>query len=151
MMSLLTDSLDSSFFNTSTIQGLISGIFGAGLISGVLAIIQKRSRSPESQNELARLGNEFAAKLLEDARTERSELRTTIKELESSNSTKQETIDRLNALLEQKDRLIDELEHRRRIVARKLQIGERITLHDIFGEDAPHDVHLVVSDEPDVA
>lgn len=132
-------------------QTIAVAVLTGGLVSGIFALVTKRARSPESQNELARLGNDFAAKLLEDARTERGELRQTIKELEGSNGTKQETIDRLNALLEKKNERIDELERRQQVTARKLQAGEKITLQDIFGEDAPVDIHIAVVDKEAVA
>jgi len=138
---------EPSSSSDSIFQTIAVAILTGGLVSGIFALVTKRARSPESQNELARLGNEFATKLLEDARTERTELRLTIKDLESSNGTKQTTIDRLNALLETKNNRIDELEKRQQIVAVKLQAGEKITLQDIFGEDAPTDIHVVVDKE----
>ncbi len=140
----------TDFFTPQFLQSLVLGIFGGGLVTGIFALLSKKSRSPESQNELARLGNEFATKLLEDARSERRELRETIKELEKSNFTKQETIDRLNTLVDQKDKRIEEFETRQRIVAKKLHVGEKITLHDIFGDDAPSGVQIV-SDESAIA
>ncbi len=130
------------------IQSLLIGIFGGGLVSGIFALLSKKARSPESQNELARLGNEFAAKLLEDARLERQELRETIRELEQSIFTKDETIQRLKTLLEQKDHQIRDLEQRRYVVAHKLQTGEKITLADIFGDDAPSNIQIIVVDDP---
>ena len=118
-------------------QAAIVAILSGGLVSGIFTLLSKRSRSPESQNELARLGNEFAAQLLEDARTERKELRLTIADLEKSNDTKQQSIDRLKALAEEKDRRIEALEQRQQVLAEKLQRGEQITLADIFGGEAP--------------
>ena len=127
------------------IQTIILAILGGGLVSGIFSFLTKRSRSPESQNELARLGNDFATKLLEDARTERKELRLTIQDLEKLNETKQESIEkkqesieRLKALADEKDRRIEELEQQRQTVAQKLQRGEKITLADIFGKEAPN-------------
>lgn len=133
------------------IQQVVLGILGGGGVAGIFALVNKRSRSPESQNELARLGNEFAKQLLDDARSERKELRDTIKELEESNSAKQESIDRLNTIAENKDRRIAELERRQNLVAQKLQAGEKITLSDIFGGDSPAQIHIVMDEENEIA
>lgn len=132
-------------------QTVISVVISSGIVTGIMALLTKRSRSPESQNELARLGNEFAAQLLADARVERKELRETISELENSNHTKQEIIDRLKNLLDEKDKRINELEHRQQVVAHKLRSGEKITLADIFGKDAPNDIHVVIEESDEVA
>jgi septal ring factor EnvC (AmiA/AmiB activator) len=126
------------------LQAIITAILSGGFVGGAFSLFTKKSRSPESQNDLARLGNEFAAQLLEDARKERTELRLTISELEQTNkehveasTTKQESIDRLKRLLEDKNDRIRILETQRETVAQKLQNGEKITLADIFGRDAP--------------
>ena len=127
------------------IQSIIMGILSGGLVGGIMTLVTKKARSPESQNELARLGNEFATQMLEEARTERKELRLTISELEGHVSTKQGTIDRLTKLLQDKDDKIADLESRQHLLAQKLQRGEKITLADIFGKDAP-EVHLIIED-----
>lgn len=132
------------------IQTIITAIITGGLVSGIFSLVSKRARSPESQNELARLGNDFATKLLEDARAERKELRETIRELENSNNTKQEVIDRLNALAMDKDRRINEFEDRQKIIANKIKTGERVTLSDIFGKNAP-EITIVIDGTEAVA
>jgi len=137
--------------NPDLLQTIIAAVLSSGLISGIFTLVSKRSRSPESQNELARLGNEFASQLLEDARAERKELRATIIELEKSNSTKQETIDRLKSLLDEKDKRINELEDRQHILAGKLRAGEQITLADIFGKNAPSEIRVVVDGAGSIA
>jgi septal ring factor EnvC (AmiA/AmiB activator) len=124
--------------NPETIQSIVVAVISGGLVSGIFTLVGKKTKSPESQNDLAKLGNEFAAQLLEDARAERKELRLSIQELENSNDVKQATINRLNDLLAQKDRRITELEERQNDMARKLQRGEAISLRDIFGHDAPN-------------
>lgn len=129
------------------IQLLISSLLGGGVVGGIFAVITKKSKSPESQNELARLGNEFASKLLEDARVERKELRDTIKELESTKAAQSTSIDKLNNILQAKDDKIQELENRQQILAHKLQIGEVITLKDIFGKDAPSTMYLTIDED----
>lgn len=128
-----------------TLQILVAAVLSSGLVSGAITFLTKKARSPESQNQLAKLGNDFAAQLLTDARTEREELRLTIKELESSNDTKQSSIDRLTGLLNEKDRRINELEERQQVLAHKLQRGEAITLVDIFGAEAP-EIQVLVSE-----
>lgn len=130
------------------LQNVVTAVLSSGVVAGLFALLTKKSQSPESQNELARLGNEFAAKLLEDARTERAELRLTIKDLEGSIDTKQESIDRLKSLLDEKDKKIHVLEELQHKVATKLQQGHPLTLADIFGGDAPdimigHHEHVV--------
>lgn len=136
------------------IQQIVITLLTSGLITGIFALLTKRSRSPESQNELARLGNEFAAKLLEDARKEREELRITIDKLEgiktqkdSELESKNQAIQNLTNILADKNRKIEELEFRRGVVARKLQMGEIITLRDIFGADAPDEIGLPVDED----
>lgn len=119
------------------IQTAVSSVVVAAVVSGIFTYVNKRSKSPESQNQLAQIGADFAAKLLSDAVVERRELRTTITELEKSNDVKQESIDRLKGILAEKDRRIADLVNRQHMVASKLQRGEVITLQDIFGDDAP--------------
>lgn len=119
-------------------QTIITALLSSGIVAGIFSLLTKKSRSPESENELARLGSDFAAQLLEDARSERKELRLTIIDLEKSNDTKQDTIDRLKALANDKDNRIAELERRQQLVAEKLQHGQSITLVDIFGKEAPN-------------
>jgi predicted nuclease with TOPRIM domain len=131
-------------------QNIIVSILGGGLVAGVFSLLTKKSKSPESQNELARLGDEFASQLLKEAQLERKELRLTIEELEksvkeqsTSIKTLEESIERLKVILQAKDDRISELEDRQTLLAEKLQHGEKISLTDIFGKDAP-DVHIVV-------
>lgn len=121
----------------TAIQMVITALLSSGLVGGFITLVSKKVWSPESENELARIGNEFAQKLLEDARTEREELRTTIRELENGMASKEQTIDRLKRLADDKDAVIRLLEDRQYIVARKLQLGEIITVRDIFGPETP--------------
>lgn len=120
------------------IQSIVVALLTGGFVSGIFAVINKKTVSPESQNDLARLGNEFAAQLLKDAKEERAELRASITELEKSNETKEQSIKRLKKLLEEKDARIEILENHQQNVASKLQRGEPLTLFDIFGKDAPN-------------
>lgn len=138
-------------FTDDFIRTIISGLLGGGFFAGLFAIISKKSTSPESQNELARLGNEFASKLLEDARAERKELRDTIKELENTKSAQSESIDKLNGILLNKDEKIRELEGRQQTLAQKLRLGEKITLKDIFGKDAPSEITFTIDEDTIVA
>lgn len=123
-------------------QNIITSILSGGLVAGLFSLVTKRSKSPESQNELARLGNDFAAQLLKEAQLERTELRLTITELEKSLreqnksiETLEDSIDRLKNLLKTKNDRIDELHKRQHLLAGKLQSGEKISLVDIFGTD----------------
>jgi uncharacterized protein HemX len=125
-------------FTPELIQSIVSSVVVAAVVTGIFTYLNKRAKSPESQNQLAEIGTKFASQLLVEAQNERKELRTTIADLEKLNDVKQSTIDRLQNLLNEKDRRIHELENRQRTVAFKLQRGEVITLNDIFGEDAPH-------------
>lgn len=140
------------------LQTVIIALIGSGLFQAVSTVVSKRSKSPESQNELARLGNEFASKLLEDARVERKELKDTIVQLESIKSsqaneleTKNNAINKLQQILHEKELKITDLENRQQEVARKLQVGEKITLSDIFGRDAPQGIHVIVDSKDAVA
>lgn len=123
-------------------QIVITALLSSGLVSGIMTLLAKKAQSPESKNDLARIGNEFAHQLLKEARTEREELRKTIDELEDSNATKQEVIEKLRSVAAQKDRTIEELEGRQILVARKLQNKESITLQDIFGPSAPEEFEI---------
>lgn len=143
--------VSENIFTPEFIQTIVSSALGGGVVAGIFSVITKKSKSPESQNELARLGNEFASKLLEDARVERKELRDTIKELESTKATQTSSIERLTALLEAKDDKIRELENRQQILAQKLQMGELITLKDIFGKDAPAIIAIAIDEDTIVA
>ena len=100
----------------------------------------KKLWSPEAKNDLAKLGNDFARQLLQDAKSEREELRLTITELEDIVQENKASIDRLKALANEKDRVIQELERRMARLAEKVSSGDPITLQDIFGEKAPKDV-----------
>lgn len=133
--------------NLTFAQLVIITIFSSGLFTGIFTVITRMVWSPESKNDLARLGNEFAHQLLEDARSERKELRLTIAELEELDTKNQAIIDRLQRLADEKDRVINELEERQVTLAKKLQRNERITLQDIFGDKAPKDF-LLIHEEP---
>lgn len=119
-------------------QIFVSVVLSSGFVGGFFALLTKRMTSPESRNDLARLGNEFAHQLLQDARTEREELRLTINELEDIVTKKHDTIERLKHLAREKDLVIKELEHRLIVLAEKINSGQTITLKDIFGEKAPN-------------
>lgn len=122
----------------STLAPIIAtALLSSGFVTGIFTLISKRIWSPETRNDLARIGNEFAQHLLEEARTERNELRLTIEELRRDNITKEETIRRLQKLADEKDHLIHSLEDRQLLLARKLQSGEPISLRDIFGNTVP--------------
>jgi predicted RNase H-like nuclease (RuvC/YqgF family) len=143
------------------LQNLVVVIITSGLVTGIFSLLTKRSKSPESQNDLARLGNDFAAQLLKEAQEERKELRTTIGNLEALleqkkreyNTTIEEkdayietlenSIETLKSILKSKTDRIEELEARQQLLAEKLQKGEKISLTDIFGDNAP-DVHVIV-------
>lgn len=131
----------------SLAQIVVASLLSSGFVGGVIAALTKAMWSPESKNELAKLGNDFAQQLLEDAKTEREELRLTIKELESILTDHEASITRLKALAEEKDRVINELERRQTILASKLQQGLTITLKDIFGDKASNDVILHYGNE----
>ena len=122
-----------------TSQVIIVAVLSSGLASAIVAFFSKKAWSPESKNELARLGNEFAQQLLKDARSERAELRATIHELETATIDHKGSIERLTRLVEEKDRVIHELEERRILIARKLQQGKAITLYDVFGDHTPEE------------
>lgn len=118
-------------------QMVVSVLLSGGFVGGLFALLTKSMWSPESKNDLARLGNDFARQLLADAQTERAELRLTIHELETNKTAHLETIERLKNLLNEKNRVIRELEERLTRMAEKLSAGEAISLRDIFGENAP--------------
>lgn len=129
----------------NTVQVITLAVLSSGLVSGLFTLFAKKLWSPESENDLARLGNEFASQLLRDAKVEREELRQTIKDLEESNDVKQSTILRLERLLHEKNQRITELEKQKGEVVRKLKNGEQITLHDLFGDMAP-DIPIKMTD-----
>ena len=119
------------------VQIVVTALLSSGLVGGLITLLSKRVWSPESKNELARIGSEFAQLLLEEARTEREELRMTIVELEASILTKEEAIERLKLMAREKDSVISLLEERQFVVARKIQQGELVSLYDIFGPKTP--------------
>lgn len=121
----------------NVIQVLVTALLSSGFIGGFLALIQKKIWSPESENDLVRIGNEFANQLLLEARVERKELRLTITELESVNASKEDSIARLLKIVENKDAMIRQLESRQYALAEKIREGEVITFRDLFGSDAP--------------
>lgn len=131
----------------SVIQVIVASVLSSGLVGGIITLFTKRVWSPESKNELARIGNEFAQQLLEDAKNERTELRETIKQLEGSNFSKEQAIERLQKIADDKDTVIQQLEERQLVVARKLQRGEAVSLYDIFGENAPKELITLFSSE----
>lgn len=118
-------------------QIVVSMLLSTGFVSGIFALLTKSMWSPESKNDLARMGNEFARQLLADAKSEREELRLTIHELEDLDTKNRNTIARLQKLLEDKNRKIQELERRLNDMAQKLHSGTPISLRDIFGDSAP--------------
>lgn len=126
----------------NVIQIIFTALLSSGLVGGLVALLTKTIWSPESKNDLAKLGNDFAHQLLLDAKSERAELRLTITELEDSITTKYQTIRRLNQIAEDKDKVIRDLENRLSMMARKLEEGIPITLQDIFGDKAPKGLHI---------
>lgn len=125
--------------DTNTIQIIITALLSSGLVGGLITLFSKKVWSPEAHNDLAKIGNEFAHTLLEEARAEREELRQTIKDLEASIITKEETVRRLQRLADEKDQVISILEERQFVVARKIQRGEQVSIYDIFGPRAPEE------------
>lgn len=117
----------------STVQLLVTALLSSGFVAGLMTLITKKVWSPEATNDLARVGNEFAHLLLKEARTEREELRATIRDLEQGLATKDETIKRLNNLAREKDVMIKALEAKQYFIAAKIQRGEIVSLIDIFG------------------
>lgn len=117
----------------SGIQIAITALLSSGLVGGIMTIFSKKVWSPESKNELARIGNEFAQLLLEEARAEREELRRTIDELERVILEKKEALEKLEAIAREKDQVIHMLEDRQMMVARKIREGELVSLDDVFG------------------
>lgn len=109
----------------------------SSFISSLTTIAVKKLVSPESRNELARIGNEFAEQLLREARSEREQLRATITELESVLVANHETITKLRRIAHEKDMVIQELEARRFTVALKLKHGQTISAEDVFGARVP--------------
>lgn len=129
------------------LQIFVTALLSSGLVGGLITLLSKRVWSPESKNELARIGSEFAQLLLEEARTEREELRMTIAELEASLLSKEEAIKRLNKMANEKDSVIQLLEERQFVVARKIQQGELVSLYDIFGPKTPPEFLSAFLDE----
>lgn len=123
-------------------QIIVTAILSSGLVTGFFAYFNKRTWSPESKNELARMGSEFAQQLLRDAKAEREELRATIKELQEFADTKQETIDRLRKICDDKDEVIEILEKQQVVVAQRIKNRQTITLKDVFGEGLTEDIRL---------
>lgn len=102
-------------------------------------MIAKAVWSPESKNDLTRLGNEFAQQLLKEARSEREQLRETIDDLRRIVDRKRGRIEELEKMARSKDRVIKQLERRRTKIATLVRGGAKITMYDIFGEDIPED------------
>jgi len=132
--------------NITFAQFLVALFLSSSFMGGVFTIVTKKLWSPESKNELAKLGNEFAQQLLRDAKIEREELRLTIRELQDSISAKSQAIERLESLAKEKDKVIAELEERQYRMVNKLKEGIPITLKDIFGDKAPVDIQLITDE-----
>lgn len=135
---------------SDTAETIVIAVLSSSVVGGIVSMMGKKVKSPESENDLAKLGNEFAHQMLEEARTERNELRLTIRELETAVVDSEKAINRLKSLLEEKDHKIQELEEAQLMLAQKLQANEPITLRDIFGDKAPHDVPLTHHSEDPV-
>lgn len=133
----------------STAETVVVAILSSSVVGGIITLLTKKVRSPEAENDLARLGNEFAHQLLADAKSEREELRLSIRELEDIITDRTEAVDRLRSLLEEKDAIIQELEVRQIKLAGKLQAGVPITLQDIFGKKAPSEFQLASPIDPE--
>lgn len=120
-------------------------------IAIIVALIQRKTRTPADDNERIRIGNEFLSGLLQEAREERKELQNSLTKVEAANrdleldkkaltKSKEEledSVKNLQALLARKDARILELENRMEALANKLRRGEVITFADIFGPQAP--------------
>lgn len=126
------------------------------VVTGTYTIRAERERrrarqdvTPESANETTRIGNEFLTGLLKEAREERKELRTTIRELEQDGTTKRERIASLESLAERKDDQIRVLEQRAARAAAKLSNGIPLTLVDILGPHAELATELGLGDIED--
>jgi len=132
----------------SMTQIVVTALLSSTVVGTIVASLFKLLWTPETKNDLARLGNEFAKELLDEARSEREELRTTIKALEGVVETKKEVIGRLYALAEEKDSRIEELEARQVHIANKLQLGQRITLQDVFGAKVPKGFSFLNDETP---
>lgn len=118
-------------------QLVVSVLLSAGFVSGIFALFTKKMWSPESKNDLAKLANDFASQLLNDAKVEREELRLSIRELEGVVTENREIIHRLESLAKEKDKVIGALEERLKIIAEKVRDGRVVTIKDIFGDSAP--------------
>lgn len=132
--------MPAELLQSTVVAGLVSAV-----VLGIFQLINRRTRTPESEAERTRLGNDFLRGLLDDARKEREELRATITELKQTNETNVDAIRRLQTLLDDKTDRIEKLEDRQQMLAGKLQAGEQITLADIFGSDAPN-VRITITD-----
>lgn len=117
----------------------IPSVLSSSVVGGIVALVAKSIWSPESKNELTRLGNEFAQQLLNEARSERKQLRETINDLQEVVNRKRGQIEELEKMARSKDRVIKQLEHRRAKIATLIQEGAKITMNDIFGKDIPED------------
>lgn len=133
----------------NTLQVIIAAVLSSSFIGGVFTLLTKKVSSPENKTSLASLSNEFASQLLTDARAEREELRLTIRELERLLGKNEDTIKRLNALLVEKDRRITELDEHRKVMLTKINLGQRVTLTDLFGDIAPPGI-IIKTDQEDI-
>lgn len=104
------------------------------IVTIIVAVINKKARTPSDENDSIRLGNDFLRGLLNDARTEREELRRTIEELRDDKKTHEEAVNRLEHLAKTKDDRIRELEEILERLTQKLQRGEVVSLQDILGD-----------------
>lgn len=104
------------------------------IVTIVVAVINKKARTPSDENDSIRLGNEFLRGLLSDAKAEREELRKTIEELRDDKKTHEEAVSRLESIADTKDARIRELEAILERLTEKLQRGEVVSLQDILGD-----------------
>lgn len=108
----------------------------ASLGTALLAIFGKKIWGASDQNESVKLGNEFLRGLLNDARTEREELRKTIDDLRADAKSHADAIARLTSILTSKDARIQQLETLLEALTEKLRRGEAITLADLLATDS---------------
>lgn len=101
--------------------------------AALIALFGKRIPSKAEDNENMKLGNELLRGLLEDARSERAALKITIDDLRADRVAHVAAVERLEALLQQKDTRIAALELAISGIAAKLGRGEIITLTDLVG------------------
>ena len=111
------------------------GSIVAAIIAVIGAIASRRLRTPSDDNDATRVAREWYRGMLEDAKSEREELRKSIEELRTVGLEKNAAIFRLEKLVRHKDERIAELEERQRKNVEKLRDGQVLTLSDILGLD----------------